>query len=367
MPFYQGKKEFGSKFIQSPTTWTTSPTKIARRDDILMSVRAPVGPVNIAVQQEVCIGRGLAALRCKAPLSRDFLYYQLLHMQPRISGRDGAVFASISKTDIEQLPIDFVPESEQRRLVAILDEAFASIAIARDNAEKNLRNARELFDSGLDAVFAPNDSQWVEKTMGELVSDGVLHKPFDGNHGEIHPTRADYTKSGVPFIMAADLQNGQVNTTDCKFISRKQADKLRVGFAQDGDVLISHKGTIGRSAIVCTTDDYIMLTPQVTAYRVKDSAKLLNRFVRYHFMSPGFQREMISAAEDGSTRAYIGITKQLNLRLRFPLIAKQREIVSALDRLMAHTQRLESTYQRKLAALDELRQSLLHDTFSGKL
>ncbi|MFM9962472.1 MAG: restriction endonuclease subunit S [Planctomycetaceae bacterium] len=259
------------------------------------------------------------------------------------------------------------PLAEQRRIVGILDEAFEGLATAKANAEQNLQNARALFESHLQAVFTQRGHGWVEKSVGELVAEGVLVKPFDGNHGEIHPRKADYTDSGVPFIMACDLQDGSVDTENCTFISRKLADSLRVGFAKDGDVVISHKGTIGRSAIVRTADDYIMLTPQVTGYRVKNASKLFNRFVRFYFMSPLFQREMIAGAADGSTRAYIGITKQLSLRFRFPLLADQKRIAAKLDVLDRETQRLESLYQRKLAALDELKKSLLHRAFSGQL
>jgi len=158
-----------------------------------------------------------------------------------------------------------------------------------------------------------------------------------------------------------------VDTNGCTFISRKLADSLRVGFAKDGDVLISHKGTIGRSAVVNIQADYIMLTPQVTAYRIKDPSKLFNRFIRYYFMSPVFQREMIAAAADGATRAYIGITKQLALRFRFPDLDEQQRIAAELDVLDPETQRLESVYQRKLAALDELKKSLLNRAFNGEL
>ena len=366
MPFYQGKKDFGEKFIQAPTSWTTETTKVAREGDILMSVRAPVGPINFATD-EICIGRGLAAIRTKGELDRDFLFYQLLHLQPAIAGKEGAVFASINKSEIGALPIAFAPLPEQHRIVAILDQAFAGIATAKANAEKNLQNARALFESHLQSVFTLRGEGWVEKTVGELVVEGALVKPFDGNHGEIHPRKEDYVESGVPFIMACDLQNGDVDTETCKFIPRKLADSLRVGFAKDGDVLISHKGTIGRSAIVNTNLDYIMLTPQVTSYRVKDGSRLLNRFIRYYFMSPIFQHEMIAGAADGSTRAYIGITKQLSLRFRFPLLAEQKRIVSKLDVLAPETQRLESLYQQKLAALDDLKKSLLHQAFSGAL
>lgn len=366
MPFYQGKKDFSEKFIRDPSSWTTYATKIARDGDILMSVRAPVGPVNFATG-DMCIGRGLAAIRAGAGLSQEFLYYQLLHLQPEISGKEGAVFASISKSEIEALTVAFVSLSEQRRIVAILDEAFAGIATAKANTEKNLQNARALFESHLQSAFAARSDAWVDKSVAELVAEGLLQKPFDGNHGEIHPRKADYTVSGVPFVMASDLRDGCVDVRNCTFISRELADSLRVGFAKDGDVLISHKGTIGRSAIVRTDDDYMMLTPQVTSYRVKDPSRLVNKFVRYYFMSPVFQGEIAAAAADGSTRAYIGITKQLSLRFRFPSFAEQKRIVSELDVLGPETQRLESIYQRKLAALDALKQSLLHQAFSGKL
>jgi type I restriction enzyme S subunit len=257
--------------------------------------------------------------------------------------------------------------AEQQRIVGLLDEAFEGLATATANAEKNLQNARALFESYLQSVFTQRGPGWVEKSVGELVADGILVKPFDGNHGEIHPKKSDYTESGVPFIMARDLQDGLVDTEHCIFISRKLADSLRVGFAKDGDVLISHKGTIGRSAIVSTEDDYIMLTPQVTGYRVKDSSKLFNRFIRYFFMSPGFQREMIAGAADGSTRAYIGITKQLTLRFRFPSLADQKRIAAKLDDLDPETQRLARLYERKHAALEALKKSLLHQAFTGEL
>ena len=74
MPFYQGKKDFGEKFLEEPSIWTTETPKVARKSDILMSVRAPVGPVNIATQ-DVCIGRGLAAIRSRGTLEIDFLFF----------------------------------------------------------------------------------------------------------------------------------------------------------------------------------------------------------------------------------------------------------------------------------------------------
>jgi type I restriction enzyme S subunit len=312
---------------------------------------------------------GLTVSPKNGAMDQRFLDYQMLALNDHIYALGkGTAQKNLDVPLFRSLPL-FIPDSltEQQRIVGLLDEAFAALATAKANAEQNLHNARALFESHLNAVFTQRGEGWVEKSVGELVAEGLLFKPFDGNHGEIHPKKSDYTESGVPFIMARDLQNGFVDTDHCIFVSRKLADSLRVGFAKDGDVLISHKGTIGRSAIVSTEDDYIMLTPQVTGYRVKDLGKLFNRFIRYFFMCPDFQREMIAGAADGSTRAYIGITKQLSLRFRFPSLAEQKRIASKLDGLDPATQRLARLYERKLAALEELKKSLLHEAFSGAL
>ena len=345
--------------------------------DVLLAKITPCfenGKLGIAEGMSNGIGFGSSeyfVFRPDKTISKEWLYYYLSRETFRVEGAarmSGAVgHKRVSKEFIESYPIPVPPLSEQQRVVGILDDAFEGIATAKANAEKNLQNARALFESHLQSVFSQRGPGWVEDSVSQLVSEGAVFKPFDGNHGEIHPRKADYTESGVPFIMASDLQNGRVDTKGCKFISRRLADSLRVGFAKDGDVLISHKGTIGRSAIVNTSDDYIMLTPQVTSYRVIDASKLFNRFIRYYFMSPVFQREMIAGAEGGATRAYIGITKQLTLRFRFPALRAQREITAKLDALDPETQHLESIYERKLAALEALKKSLLHQAFTGNL
>ena len=92
--------------------------------------------------------------------------------------------------------------------------------------------------------------EWEETTVGELVKQGILERPLDGNHGSIHPRGADFVASGVPFIMASDLVGGGIDTVNCSFITIEQAKSLRKGFAKRGDVLISHKATLGRTAII---------------------------------------------------------------------------------------------------------------------
>jgi len=152
MPFYQGKKEFTDKYIGEPTTWTTKITKIAEKDDILLSVRAPVGPINFSTQK-ICIGRGLAAIRASKQIDKEFLFNFLLKHENEIVGNAGAVFNSINKTQIENIQIPFPPLQEQKRIVAILEEAFKGISKAIYNAEQKLANLEELKKSVLQKAF----------------------------------------------------------------------------------------------------------------------------------------------------------------------------------------------------------------------
>jgi type I restriction enzyme S subunit len=297
---------------------------------------------------------------------RDFLHPKFFFHQLQAANLSSLGYARHYRL-LKKLNIKYPPLSEQQRIIGVLDEAFEGLATATANAEKNLQNARALFESHLRSVFTQRGPGWVEMSVGALVSDGILAAPIDGNHGEIHPKKADFLPSGVPFIMASDLENGGVNQQECAFISRKQADSLRKGFAKNGDVLLSHKGTIGRVAILHTDHDYVMLTPQVTYYRVTAPEKLLNRFVYYALQAPEFVQAMNEIAGAGSTRAYIGILKQQELPFAFPDISEQRLLADQLDALSEDTHRLAAIYEQKLAALEALKKSLLHQAFSGNL
>lgn len=172
---------------------------------------------------------------------------------------------------------------------------------------------------------------WKIMTVEELVLNDILEKPLDGNHGEIHPKSSDFIETGVPFIMASDLANGRIDFNSCKFISERQANSLRKGFAKENDVLISHKATIGRTAIVQPNEySKIVLTPQVTYYRVKNLNKLFPQYLKYYFDSYYFQDLLLLWAGAGSTRAYLGITGQLKLPIVIPPFNIQKQIGESL-------------------------------------
>jgi type I restriction enzyme, S subunit len=197
-------------------------------------------------------------------------------------------------------------------------------------------------------------------SVRQLIAQKVLEKPLDGNHGEIHPKTEDFVAEGVPFIMATDVNNGQVNYPSCNFIRAKQADSLRKGFARNGDVLLTHKATIGRTAIVkYEKHPYVMLTPQVTYYRVRDRQRLNNRYLRHYFDSELFQKTLHLWADSGSTRAYLGITEQQKLPIILPPFEKQMKIAAILS---AYDELIENNC-RRIALLEKLAEEIYREWF----
>ena len=193
-----------------------------------------------------------------------------------------------------------------------------------------------------------------------LLKSKTILQIQDGNHGELHPTSKDYIESGdkIPFIMANDIVNNTIDFENCKHIARSQADKLRIGFSKTGDILLTHKGTIGSVAIVPEMNfSYIMLTPQVTYYRVNNEL-LDSKFLSLYFRSPLFQStlKMWSAQ---ATRPYIGITAQKQLELNVPAISAQKEISSILSTYDT----LIELNEKRIKILEEMAQRLYAEWF----
>ena len=193
-----------------------------------------------------------------------------------------------------------------------------------------------------DVGVIPED--WKDTTVGVMINDGIIEKPIDGNHGNIHPKSGDFVDWGIPFVTANNVQGGRVDLLNCSFIRQQQANSLQKGFSITGDVLLTHKATIGNTAVVGEISfPYIMLTPQVTYYRVRDESRLSNLYLRYYFDGAGFQ-SILRALAGGGTRSYIGISAQHQLPIVLPpTVPEQRAIAEALsdvDELLGGLDRL---------------------------
>ncbi|HQQ35713.1 MAG TPA: restriction endonuclease subunit S, partial [Rugosibacter sp.] len=286
-----------------------------------------------------------------------FIFYGINEYLKAIEDVTG--FATVKHLSSKQvLDIDFPvpPLPEQQRIVAILDEAFAGIATARANAEQNRQNARALFESHLQSIFA---DAW---QTGELVTLADLAIEItDGDH--MPPPKA---LSGVPFITIGNIAKNTrtIDFTDTFMVSKEYFDRLKPNKKpQKGDVLYTVTGSFGIPVLLSEHRDFCF---QRHIGLVRPKPEVNSEWLCHLLLSP----QIFKQANDGATGT---AQKTISLKLlrgyqvpRIPL-ALQHAVVTKLNTVSKETQRLESLYQQKIAALDELKKSLLHQAFSGAL
>jgi type I restriction enzyme S subunit len=195
------------------------------------------------------------------------------------------------------------------------------------------------------------------RTIADLEAEKCILAIQDGNHGGSHPKASEYVSKGIPFIMASDIHDGRLNLKEATRLPKLRTDKLRIGFSLPGDVLITHKGTVGEVAIVPPVQDYIMLTPQVTYYRT-DNKKLDAQYLSFAFRSPHFQSQLLNISAQ-STRPYVAISTQRHLIVLWRDIGTQRRIASILG---AYDDLIEVN-RRRIAVLEEMARRLFDEWF----
>lgn len=289
----------------------------------------------------------------KKDLPKRFVYYTCLNIDFGSMNR-GTTIPSLVKTELLQIPIQ-IPKSlpEQQRIVAILDEAFEAIAQAKSNAEQNLQNAKELFESYLQGVFENKGEDWEEKTLNEItdVKDGTHDSP-------------KYIIEGIPFVTQKNIKLDGLSFTDTKFITKIDHEKFykrsNVAF---GDILISMIGANrGMAAIV---DDKRIFSIKNVGL-IKSSNNINNHFLLYYLKSP-LAMKYVLYMSNGGAQEFVGLTALRSFPIPFPPLETQQTIVAKLDALSAETKKLEAIYQQKINDLEELKKSVLEKAFSGQL
>jgi type I restriction enzyme S subunit len=270
----------------------------------------------------------------------------------------GAGVPTLNRNFVHDELVNIPPLSEQQRLVGKLDEAFDGIATAKANAEKNLQNARALFESHLQAVFTQRGKGWVEKRLGDVAKTQYGLSKSMNEEGK-----------GFKIFRMGEVQDGRlIDTGLMKFVDIDRTEfekyKLRVG-----DVLFNRTNSfelVGKTGIFNLSGDYCFASYLVRV--LLNQKVMLLDFLNYFMNSEMFQMSVKQKASKSINQANINATILSNEMVWFPeSLDIQRSIVSKLDALRKETQRLESIYQQKLAALDDLKKSLLHQAFSGQL
>lgn len=282
----------------------------------------------------------------------NFLFYQLTTLN--LPSLAKGVKPGINRNDVYCHLVKVPPLPEQQRIVRLLDEAFDGIATATANAEKNIQNVRALFESHLQAIFTRGGKGWKQKTLEEIAISF-------GRGKSRHRPRNEPTLYGgkYPFIQTGDIRNSD------HFITEYSQTYSEVGLAQSklwpkGTICITIAANIAETGILgfdaCFPDSVIGVVPNPEAADVDYVEYLLQSF-----------KVRIQALGKGSAQANINMGTFENERFPFPSVNEQKQIVDKLNALREEARRLESIYEQKLTAFEELKKSLLDQAFTGQL
>jgi len=246
------------------------------------------------------------------------------------------------------------PLPEQERIVGILDEAFDGIAKAKATAEANLQNARALFQSHLQTVFSQKSDGWVEKKLGEVIQ---IQNGYAFKSGE-------YSSAGYFLMRISNVQDGEITLSNPKYIQIDDK-KLERFVLKNGDILVSLTGNIGRVGMI--TEEHLPAVLNQRVARIVPKGSSIDRDFLFRFLLSSAFRERLQEAGHGAAQQNVS-TKEIEcVPISLPSVDIQRSIIEQFDEFASETQRLESLYQNKLHALDELKKSLLHQAFTGNL
>jgi type I restriction enzyme, S subunit len=272
-------------------------------------------------------------------------------------GSSGSAQGGFNATKLAALSIPVPPLPEQKRIVSILDKAFDGIAAAKANAEKNLQNARALFESHLNTVFIQRGPRWVERALGDCCS-------FEnGDRGTNYPSKSSRTATGIPFINAGHLTDNGIDLDTMDYISRERFDLLSNGKIREGDILFCLRGSLGKFASVGNLSEGAIASSLVI---VRPDKTALNEFIVAYLRSP-LCSAMINGFKNGAAQPNLSAQSLRKFIVPVPPLPEQTMVVEKLTKLRKETQRLESIYKQKLAALEALKKSLLHQAFTGAL
>lgn len=268
------------------------------------------------------------------------------------------LFMDKSTDDAISLSFPLPPLPEQHRIVSILDEAFDGIATAKANAEKNLENARAIFESHLQSVFTQHGEGWMEKPLAELCEDKRVI-----TYGVIK--LGEEVTSGIPCLRTSNVRWLHIETDGMKRIAPALSLEYSRTILKGGEVLVNVRGTLGGVAVATREMAGWNVSREVAVVPVNSSC--VNPAFLSYLIASGASQQWLGNVKKGA--AYVGINIE-DLRLlpvSSPSLDKQFEIVRHLDLVHDETHRLSSIYLRKLAELDALKKSLLHHAFTGQL
>lgn len=332
-----------------------SSARLLPTNTVCLSRGGTVGYV-FRLGRPMATSQGFANWICGPELLPEFLAYLLLRERNALDRfASGTTIQTIYYPDLKAFHVCLPPLPEQRRIVAILDDAFEGIAAAKVNAERNLRNAGEVFEARLARPFAEPPKEWASSTIGATMR-------FIDYRGKT-PTK---TTSGLRLITAKNVKMGRLLEEPAEYVAASTYKAwMTRGIPKKGDVLFTTEAPLANVAEL-DTDAKVVFAQRIIIMQ-PDSNVLHSPFVKYMLMSAPVQQRI---HQQGTGATVKGIKSSLlkQIHIQFPrALSEQRRIAEMLTALEADSGELRAASERKLAALDELKASLLHQAFTGQL
>ena len=349
LPFFQGKTDFGDIF---PTVrmYCTEPKRIAEVNDILISVRAPVGPTNLAPIKSA-IGRGLEAIRCKEKTDVKYLLYFLRYNEPRLAqlGK-GSTFEAIGRDELEDIRVPLPPLPEQQRIAAILDRA--------DRLRRTRRYAAQLSETFLQAVFVRMFGEYVTADTDTRFQD-VLAMPLQNGFFETN----DKYGNGTPVVWVDNLYHTiSIDTTNLRRVQTDEAT-IRKYEVLEGDLLFTRSSLVregvGQINLVPAIKDRTLFESHIIRARV-DQTKV-NPFYVLELYRSNFGRAFVMKGAHTATMTTVQQDTINVLPCPLPPLAVQEKFA----RIVQQFERLRAQQREAERQAEHLFQTLLHRAFGG--
>lgn len=353
IPFFQGKADYGEKY-PSVRYWCTEPTKISLPDDILISMRAPVGPVNINTI-ESCIGRGLSAIRVKKNVSRDFIYFWLKQNQHIIAAKQtGSTFKAITQKILSEIIVPFPDYSDQLHIANILSKAENLIA----QRKESIRLLEEFLKSTFLEMFGDpvrNEKGWEINSLSRF---GSLKNGLN------------YTKSesgvDVRCLGVGDFKElSKLTNTESLQVLNLTSEPNNEYFLKDGDLVFvrsnGNRELVGRCLLVFPKSEKVTFSGFCIRYRIERNG-LNPIFISHLFRVPIFRASMLQGGKGANIQNISQQTLE-KLKIIVPPIERQTQFAQIVEK----TEALKSQYQQSLQELEHLYGSLSQKAFRGEL
>ena len=335
-----------------------SAAKLFPKDTVLVAMYgATAGQVGI-LRFEAATNQAVCGILPNDKFVPEFLFYFLLAKKDDLVAQaTGNAQPNISQIKIKNTEVPVPPLAEQQRIVGLLDEAFEGLATAKANAEKNLQNACTLFESYLQSVFTKRGPGWVDTALGGVC--GFVRGPFGGSLKKSIFVADGYAVYEQQHAIYDQFDDVRYFIDEVKFKEMKRFELL------PDDLIMSCSGTMGRVAIV--PKDIKRGIINQALLKLTPSSKILNTFLKSWMESEAFQDALKEYSGGAAIQNVASVKILKEIKVPLPSMSDQKRVVEELDDLHEETQRLAHLYERKLALLDALKKSLLHQAFSGEL